>query len=492
MDARTGGAEGGPRARSPWPAPAWLAVAAALAMLAESLWDGRLLNDGDTYWHIAAGGWMLDHRLVPHTDVFSFTLAGAPWEAHEWLSEVVMATAYRLGGWSGLVTLFGLATGALALLLTRQLGRSLSGAALVLTVVFALICITPSLLARPHILALPLLVAWTGALLDARAKGRAPRPGALAVMLLWANMHGSFVFGFLILAAMAREALIAARPDVRWPVIRDWGLFGALALLAAAATPNGVMGLIFPFKLMTMTSLAGVEEWRPSNFTTFGPFEETLLVALFACLSLGVRLAPVRLLLLLILVHMALQHGRHVMILAMVGSLLLAGPLATASGRGEPARRAAGTSAWLALATAASVLIGARLSVPLVRPNGPFTPRAALDHVPPSLRLKPVLNDYGLGGYLIFRGVRPFVDGRIDLFGDAFMARFQRIIDPDPAELDRALERYDIAWTILAPGEGVTALMDAKPGWRRLYADRYAVVHVRSTAPPASSRSDPK
>lgn len=99
-----------------------------------------------------------------------------------------------------------------------------------------------------------------------------------------------------------------------------------------------------------------------------------------------------------------------------------------------------------------------------------------------SLRSKPVLNDYAFGGYLIFRSVRPFIDSRADLFGDAFLERFSRIIRPDPEALESALKHYDIAWTILAPGEGVTALMDAKPGWRRLYADRYAVVHVRDDA----------
>ena len=44
-------------------------------------------NDGDTYWHIRAGEWMLAHHAVLRTDVFSYTRPGAPWHTQEWLSK---------------------------------------------------------------------------------------------------------------------------------------------------------------------------------------------------------------------------------------------------------------------------------------------------------------------------------------------------------------------------------------------------------------------
>jgi putative transposase len=46
--------------------------------------------------------------------------------------------------------------------------------------------------------------------------------------------------------------------------------------------------------------------------------------------------------------------------------------------------------------------------------------------------------------------------------------------------LAKVLRQYDIAWTILSPEESLSRVMDSQPGWRRLYADRYAVIHVRS------------
>ena len=230
---------------------------------------------------------------------------------------------------------------------------------------------------------------------------------------------------------------------------------------------------------MGMTSLAGVDEWRPTDFAKPGPFEIALAVTLFVGFSRGVKVPPVRLLLLIGLLHMALQHNRHVMVVALVGAMVLAAPLAKALGQLKPERPPQSATAWLGLAVMAMALVGARAAMPLTRADGATTLGAALDHVPAALRARPVLNDYGFGGYLIFRGVKPYVDGRTDLYGDAFMADYYRLMSPDPAAMAQTLRNQHIAWTLLPPTAPAAAAMDAQAGWRRVYADRFAVVHVR-------------
>src|SRR6185369_4559302 len=71
----------------------------AVAICTALAWVPKVLGDPDTYWHIAAGEWILDHRQIPLVDPFSYTFAGQPWTAHEWLSEVLLALAFRAGGW---------------------------------------------------------------------------------------------------------------------------------------------------------------------------------------------------------------------------------------------------------------------------------------------------------------------------------------------------------------------------------------------------------
>jgi len=86
-----------------------IALGAAALAFAIVLFTPSVLNDGDTYWHIAAGRWMLDNQAVLRIDPFSYTFAGHPWQTHEWLAEVAMALAYVGAGWNGVVLLFAAA-----------------------------------------------------------------------------------------------------------------------------------------------------------------------------------------------------------------------------------------------------------------------------------------------------------------------------------------------------------------------------------------------
>src|SRR5579862_10005104 len=63
----------------------------------------RLLVDPDTYFHIATGNWIWAHDSVPSTDPFSATMRDAPWVAHEWLAALILAAAYSVGSWVGVV-----------------------------------------------------------------------------------------------------------------------------------------------------------------------------------------------------------------------------------------------------------------------------------------------------------------------------------------------------------------------------------------------------
>jgi hypothetical protein len=453
-------------------------IAAVVAVFGLMLFLPQVLNDGDTYWHLAAGEWILTHGRVPREDIFSFTWSGRPWVDHEWLAQLVMALAFRAGGWSGVLVLFALSLAGTMAILARRAGQFLSPLALTATLFLAFAVMAPSLLVRPHLLALPLLALWISELLAARDERRAPGLWLPLLMIAWVNMHGSFVLGFVLLAPLALEAVVEAG-EGRWKAVRDWGLVGVLSLAAILVTPLGLDGVVQPLRILSMGTLNGIIEWQSADFSKITPFEAALLATLFVCLSYGVRMPALRAALLALVLHMALQHQRFQIVVAVVIPLLLAEPLAVAFGR-ERASPPKWNRAALAGVIVMALLAAARQALPVTRSDGETSPVSALAHVPPALRTRPVLNSYGFGGYLIFEGVRPFIDGRSEMYGDAFFARQQRMIAGEQTVLDKGLAEYGIAWTILAPGEPLVGAMDRKPGWRRLYADRYAVVHVRS------------
>ena len=117
-------------------------------------------------------------------------------------------------------------------------------------------------------------------------------------------------------------------------------------------------------------------------------------------------------------------------------------------------------------------------ALPIVRGDDPVTPATALAHVPRFVRETPVLNEYGFGGYLIWNGVKPFIDSRADLYGDIFLQNYAAITEPDKDALASTLTYYHMRWTLFSAQSPVVKLLDATPGWHRFYADKLAVVHV--------------
>ena len=343
--------------------PALVPWTAALAMLALALLSPGVLSDGDTLMHIAAGDWILAHGTVPHTDPFSHSMAGAPWVPHEWLAEVALALAHGAAGLSGVMVLTGAAAGAAFFQLARHLGRWVPAGPALLLLLLAGAVVAPGLLARPHILALPFLEAWVAGLFIARSEGRAPSPWLLPVLCAWANLHGGYVFGLALLGPLGLEALLAAPQDWRRTVLR-WGGFGLAGVCAALLTPHGLDGLLFPFQLLGLQELAMINEWSPTRFEGVQPLEVALVAGLYVALTRGARLPPLRLLLLLGLLHLSLTHRRHQVLVGMVAPLLLAEPLGLAL-------RARRGGAGSALDAAPSAMPGAG---PGPVPDGPVVP----------------------------------------------------------------------------------------------------------------------
>jgi len=301
--------------------------------------------------------------------------------------------------------------------------------------------------------------------------------------VLWANLHGSVIVGIGLIGAAVIEALLQADKRSDWvAIVVRWLPFAALALLAACLTPYGPYSLLIPVKTLGLgDALNTITEWRPQDFGRFGAFEALLLLGIFA-LSRGIKLPPMRMLIVLGLLHGALAHARNADLLAMLAPLYLARPLALrfggrtndhGAGLQMPARAVA--AAAIAAAVAATLLSGLR---PL-RPDARNSPEAAI--VAADLaKSGPVLNDYSFGGYLIYKGIAPFIDGRGEIYGAKFIAQYNRAIAlADLPGFLVLLDRYHIRTTLLAPDTPAVALLDRLPEWKRIYADQIAVVHER-------------
>jgi len=453
----------------------------------------NLLNDADTLWHIVAGRWIIEHHALPLHDPFTHTIPGGTWVPHEWLAEIVFAAVYDWLGWGGIIAATGLATAAAFALLTRALQSSLGPRRAAIGGALAFLLTEEHLLARPHILALPLLVIWMSAVIRARDESRVPSLALLPVMTLWCNLHGGFVIGLLFAGLLAGEAVLQASASARWGVIRGWGFFLVLSALAALVTPNGFEAYILPVRMLRMGfALSALVEWQSANFQNFETLEVWIMLAVLGGFSLGLRLPLTRTAMLLLLLHLALSHVRNVELLGIIGSLLIAAPLSAQLGSPAGAKTALAameqrlSPRLITGAAVAAVLIalgfvstGTVLDRLDIHPPDKVAPVAAVDAARNAGLNGQVFNSYSFGGYLIFAGIPTFVDGRADLFGDAFLTRYISAYNAVGNALPELLDQCEVTWTLLEPSSPAVSLLDHLPGWERVYTDAYAVVHRR-------------
>lgn len=458
--------------------PLWIGIAVyTLALLA----GNQLLNDPDTYWQITVGQWIIDHRAVPTTDIYSFTMRGQPWISTQWLSQVLFAGAYGALGWAGPVVLTATAIASTFALLTRFLSKRLGDSTTLIFVSVALALMLGHLLARPHVLAMPMMVAWVGGLVAAMDRRGAPSLALLPLIALWANLHGGFVLGLALIAPIGLDAIFHAEVRAQKALLLSWALFGVAACAASCLTPYGWESLLAARRILNLgAALAMIGEWRAADFGHPGPLELTVLIAFALALWRGVTLPPMRIVLVLGFVFMALSHVRNAEVLALLAPLVLAKPLGDRLG--GPAATEPASPRGLLFAVVALVLLAGTLVMASLQNYAPYdrsSPAAAVTELK-KLNLARVLNDYDFGGYLISQGVPTFIDGRTELFGEKLMVDHNNASGlAEPDKLFRLLRDHDIEATLLRTQSAATKLLDHLDGWQKVYSDDIATIHLR-------------
>lgn len=476
-------------------APAWrctmpcvlgVCVFAGLLLL-----GNRLLADPDTYWQIRIGQQIIETRSLPRTDVFSFTMQGQPWISTQWLAQVLYAAAFARAGWAGPVVLTAGSIAAAFAILAWFVRRRLDTAPALVLLMAALAIASPHFLVRPHALAMPVMVAWIAGLVAAADRNAAPSYWLLPLIVLWANLHGSFILGLALIGPIALDVVLKTEAPMRLAMLMRWFMFGLAALGASCVTPYGIEAFLAARNILNLgAALPLITEWRPADFSRFGAFEACLLLGMAAVLFKGLTLSPMRILLVLGLLHMALAGVRNITVLALLLPIVIAAPLAKQIGRAKEAPKASGLCA--VLVTVAMIAVAVMSS--FVMKTNRYAPTS---HLAPALaalkanRASRVLNDYDFGGYLIWAGIPVAIDGRTELYGERFMVELDNAMTlKSPDALFNLLASQRIGATLLRRQTPAAQLLDHVDGWRKVFADGDVVAHVRD--PSARHTAEPE
>ena len=483
-----------------------------------------LLGDGDTGWHLRSGEWILAHGRVPDRDIFSFTRAGQPWFAWEWLWDVIFGWLHLHAGMAAVVLGSSLVL-ALTFALLFRLARRSSDAlvALALTLVAAAGS-AGHWLARPHLFTMLFTVIFYSILERA---DRAPEDWRRLwllppLMLLWTNLHGGFFVGILLIAAYAGGQFAVLLRDAGGPERRLALRRGRRYLFIAAGCGAATLANPYGYRLHAhiYAYLAdgfyrgNIMEFQSLNFQSGqARYFEILLaagaVAAFRQLRGGRVVWP---LLFALWAHLALYSARNVEIFV----LLAAAPAAHAVSEGlraAPSQRLAGwlrrgiegladfTREWNALEAgprwhATAVVAILALAALLYAPRPPSGCRAAYDPKTFPVAATQELEKAGWlggvftedlwGGYLIYseypRG-RVFIDGRSDFYGAEFAGKYIKAMGAQ-AGWERFLGRYGVDTVLLPPDAPLAGALRQSSVWHLIYNDGVALIFRSASAPP--------
>jgi hypothetical protein len=447
----------------------------------------------DTFMHWAIGERILTTGRWPTIDEHSFTVTGDPWIAFEWLSEVVMAEAGRIGGMTAATALLIALSVTLVLLVFYyawfRCARWLPAFA---ATTLALPLMAPFFSLRPQLLGY-LCLLGTLIAIERFRRGRAAMVWLLPVLFLaWVNAHGSFIVGLGVLALHWVSALVPMRH--RGIVAESWTprerqtLLVVILLCVAVLplTPYGGQLAVYPLKmaLAQPRQLAHVIEWQPVRFANW--WGNLFLLCLLFVLTSQIVNPPshraVDAALLILFSLAACLHMRFAILFLIAFVPVLAVRLRDWILADPPAWRfpSANLIAGSIIAVAMVVFFPSRdeLANDLRRQ---FPQRAA-----EYLRDHPVrgnlLNYYDWGSYLMwkFPENKVFIDTRGDVYEFAgVLDDYFRLALLKPGALS-VLRTYDIEACLLPQGMSLVTVLAVLPGWKCAYADELAVIFVRS------------
>lgn len=461
-------------------------------------------SDPDTGWHIKAGQWIAQNGKLPVSDIWSYTAGDTTWFNLSWLFDISIAALHNLGGLPLLYILTIIAYAVLGALLVRTSVNRGAGFIAIITVFgFAIApIIVQGALCRPNIISGFLLLASIAILMRDRAQASWKNLALLPlIMAIWVNVHGSFLILPVLFACHVVEACIQ-RDKERVLRLLSIGVVTAFAILL---NPYGYHILEGTLRTLHSVMLDYIVEWRPVNFSKDLHYLFFLLLLLIGFRPLDRTIPLGDKLFALILLVMTLISFRHGLMLAIASGPLLALSLTRTlqeSSWGDffsqkdqnyamDMLRPATNKIMILLCFVLVLVFTFPTTRHFIAPKAGelssvgATPQRMLHYIEENYVGYNWLNDYGLGGHLIFYGApefKVFIDGRertaypSELLKDyiMFMEGYG-----NGRKANDIIKKYKIDGLIFPNKSKIVKYLNRNLRWQRVYRDKSYTVFVR-------------
>lgn len=465
--------------------------------------------DTDFWWHLKDGQYITSHLVVPSRDFMSYTMTGHPWTDHEWLAEIGIWGSYSLAGLWGPIVLFAFAiAGTFAMLYGRMRLLRIQPVLALFVMAMSFMASSASWGPRIQMITLFFLSAYL-LVLDRFRRSRNHRLFILfpVMMLFWANIHGGFVLGPVVLGITVVGEWLNRRthhPDA-WTErnIKMLTFACAASFAVTIVNPNTYRQLLYPLTFVLPNAYTNlIQESASPNFhlPVMMLFEAMLLLLISAFFIARPRVNWTHLFMVLAFTHLALSQVRNVAIWAVViGPLVAVYLQASGPALGElfprlvPRRRPVDRTRGAAFSLLFLVLLAIVYPLEATHFVNANSLRQAEDSQYPSgaiaymksHQLPPhVFASYNWGGYLLwntFPRYRDYMDSRADtLYNDRILSAYIEAYAGGP-HWRRVLNRYSVGDVLIEPTAPLAQLLTESHGWKQVYRDSVSVLFTRRT-----------
>lgn len=461
----------------------------AAVLVAKAVWTCRdRIADPDLWWHLRNAKWTVEHHKPPVLDTYTFTVAGASWLDHSWLSELFFYGSYHTLGLRGIFVLFTftvaiLSIGMFALAKQETEDPLAAGVIAIFCGLLAMAAYTP----RPQMFGWLCFLGIYAILVRFRRLGRAPLWAVPVLFCLWVNCHPGWPFGFVVFGIIVASGFI--RNGIGPITVAPWSasekknlaITFVLSIVAVLVNPFGYRLLYYPFELAFRQKLTVglVEEWGSVNFgDTRGIYVLILLAAIFLMALISQKRWRVdEVVLVLFALYAGLSHIRLLLPAAVVLTPILAPRLGRISSYVAGHERRVLNSFFFAI-ICGFIVFAFPSERKLNNEINAYFPQRAVGYLKTHPIEGKMFNWYEWGGYLEWNlpNVPAFIDGRTDFFeGHAVLGDYLRIAGL--ADSDVLLRDYEISFVLIPSNTPLAYVLSDSPHWKATYDDGQSVIY---------------
>lgn len=471
--------------------PVVLLVFAVVAILKASIYHPSYIVGNDLFWHIEYGKYFISHRALPAGDWLTWTSADKPYQITQWLGELLLTIPVYWGGSQALSITVAL-VGCLTLFFSwRTAALYIENSVLALGA--ALFTLFPlfTLNARPQLFGFAAFAALVLVLITWFVRKERWTLFAMPlIMVIWVNVHGSFIVGVLYIAALGGGAWLATFAELRGEgrFVQSVRVHGPLAIASFAAI---FAALINPYGWRAFESVVMIAqlettrsdviaEWAATSMTTM---HGVSFFAIFFCILFSMVMAKERpdwktVMAFIGTAYFGLSADRQTVfaLIAMVpflASSLKSSALEALFDQKIDVRTTPLKALLvLALGLAAGWLVHAGIEKHIQKNFSEIYPEKAMAFLDQNNIQGKLFNKIEFGGYIESIGRKPFIDGRLDLFGDEMVLGSIDALNGKPG-WDTFLAKYNPDLFVLDNLDPLNELLILKSGCKSIYGDTF-------------------